>query len=210
MSSRGANALLSSIRDVWRSVSPGRRLLLVAALVVGAGSVWWLNRFYGPTPHHLIRRFAAAFNAGDWDQEYSMFAQHEWGGIPLLPKDDLAAILKEMQPPFPTGMRLSGRPVRLSFNTKGRFRGLHGCYLRVLNWGDRELSGAMREEADYFDLPFQGAGTRWRVRAYWMYKYYFYRNYGTVAANRFKAMYYKRLDDLGIAYGREGGRPPAL
>lgn len=181
-------------RPKWRWVSLGLILAVTVALII-----FYVYRYYGPTPYRTLRLFVKALNAGDFDAQYALFVKNESGRIPLLPKEEFKSLLERMKPPFPKGIRISIKEIAPEHYFEND---IDGFTVWVLSRGEGVV--ATGQWPDYFDVPIQRTDRGWGVRPFYMYHSYYRRTYGEQVASRFQTLYIQTAYRLGLGNPLEG------
>ena len=143
-------------------------------------------------PEDALRRYVRAVNAGDFDAQYALFAPVEHEGakpapIPLLPKQRLRRVLEGLRPPFPTGLKLSARPLKVLNNVGSGKSEVGGFLIPVLDRGRPTFPGG-RYSSSYV-VAIQPTPLGWKIRSWATYWMYFERAHGHEAGVRFRKAY---------------------
>lgn len=190
----------SKVSSLAGTISRNRKWAAGIAIALAVVVIFYGYRYYGPTPRRTLRLFVRAFNAGDFDSQYSLFVERELANMPLLPKEDFLSLLKTMRPPFPQGSRISGTPTDM-WPHHGKASAIT---VRVLDHGNGPPPTG--QWSDYMDIGTQRTEGGWGVRGYFTYSDWYRRMYGDAARDRFKYLYLQAVYRRGLLPSGSGDR----
>jgi hypothetical protein len=190
--------------DRFRGLPRTSKVTVSAAVAIGlvGTALFYLYRYYGPTPWRIVRLYVQAVNANDFDAQYALFAPGELKNpraipLPLLPKDEFRDWLGAAAPPSPNGLKLGviGTPLT-------PFRDddvINGMMVPIRETGRPAVpSGPKTRE---YCVALQKTPQGWRIRPVMTYWVNYSRFYGPATAWRLQEDYLRRIQRLGFSAG---------